>query len=120
MLHIYNNNKKLFRHSRPVRKIFNTVIGNTSLFQSRLAEKRALFQPNQSRFERSLPGPEKDNLIMDDTILKSATELVIKKTTEDNSNQRLAAVETGIKLLANQQNHIIELLNKMQTTTQRR
>ena len=90
-------------------------------FSPRLKEKRATFCPNMSPHERSLPQERTtDGLLVDKHILRSATELAVRRNraSEDASEaalseERVQRLEKGMKLLANQQNHIIELLGAL-------
>ena len=66
-----------------------------------------------------MPGPETDNLLLDRGILKSATELAVRKRQAEEERDgggaaalegRMAAMEKAMKLLAQQNNHLIELV----------
>ena len=103
----------------PIRWILTTIFGTTLLFNSRLTNKKAVFWPNKSRREQSLklPGPDgmreakvvKDNLILDDDIIESAKNLLVKK----QETGKLKQIEKSLLLLNKQQNLIIEMLNNM-------
>jgi hypothetical protein len=97
---------------RPVRKAIEAAIGNTLLFRTRLRQKRAVFYPNLSPFERSLPDKAKDNLRLDGPILKRAMELLAKKRSGLDVDARLESIEKAQLLQAKQLNHIIELLSR--------
>ncbi len=88
-----------------VRTAFATMMGNTLLFQSQLPEKKAVFQPNLSYYENNVAGSA---LILDDGIVQSAMAMLGARA---GSND-LATLEKGMKLLAQQQQYIIELLQK--------
>ena len=105
----------------PIRWLLTKIFGTTLLFNSRLTNKKAVFLPNKSRREQSLrlPGPEglredqhqsdNDNLILDDEIIESAKNLLVKKQEAGNLKQ----IEKSLLLLNKQQNLIIELLNNL-------
>lgn len=68
----------------------------------------AVFVPNKSSYEDSLPETKRDNLRLDGRILVQATSLVVGRKEQD---ERLARVEKALALIAEQNNHIIEKLN---------
>ena len=109
---------KAFYAVKPVRKFLEMLMGDTLLFQSRLKYKKAIFAPNRSRYEDSLPGPETDNLILDKNIITTATDLVVRRANENQVvdisglEAKLESLEKTVKLLAKQNNHLIELCNK--------
>ncbi len=70
-----------------------------------------MFVPNQTSYEDSLPGAERDDLRLDRSILSQATDIVVRRQKEEDE-ARLEAVEKALKLLARQNNHIIELLSE--------
>lgn len=104
---------KAYYSLKPVRKMCDAVIGNTQLFQSRLKKKEAIFFPNKTRFESSGPKAEKDNLILDGSILKAATEIVVRRKSNDDAGKRMERMEKDLLLLAKQNNYIIDLLKKL-------
>jgi transient receptor potential cation channel subfamily A protein 1 len=100
-----------------VQQCFEKVMGRTLIFGQKhgLTEKRAIFLPNQSNFERSRhPATEtgsslRSNLLLDEQILLSATTLL---STRAASNE-LAELQKGIKLVAKQQLYIMEILQEL-------
>ncbi len=86
-------------------------IQNVKFEKSRLRSKIAVFVPNQTSYEDSLPGAERDDLRLDRSILSQATDIVVRRQKEEDE-ARLEAVEKALKLLARQNNHIIELLSE--------
>ena len=105
----------------PIRLILTKIFGTTLLFNSRLKNKKSIFLPNKSRREQSLmlPGPDgtredktvKDNLILDDDIIESAKNLLVKK----QETGKLKQIEKSLLLLNKQQNLIIEMLNDLKS-----
>lgn len=75
----------------------------------RLRQKIAVFVPNKTAYEDSLPGSERDNLRLDSSILKEATRLVVRRAAEEDG-RRWERTEKALALIARQNNHIIELL----------
>ena len=51
----------------PLRRLLVALVGHTLLFPKRLKRKRAVFRPNESQHELSLPGgpANQDNLVLD-------------------------------------------------------
>ncbi len=76
-----------------------------------LRHKIAVFVPNKTAYEDSLPGSEHDNLRLDQSILRDATGIVVRRRQEEDA-ARLQEIEGALKLVAKQNNHIIELLKK--------
>jgi transient receptor potential cation channel subfamily A protein 1 len=97
-----------------VRKIVQGVIGNTLLFQWRLKGKKATFMPNQSQLEvgQSSLSSCRHTLLIDEHILVQATSLIKDRKQCSETTQ----IERGMKLMAKQQQHIIELLNNMKSS----
>merc|ERR1711915_92074 len=98
-----------------VRKIFS-IFGSSKflLFSERLHNKQAVFYPNTSKKEKSGPSGKKNDLILSENILMAAKGLVIKKNTiteEMETKKRLEKMEKSLLLLAEQQNHIISMIN---------
>ena len=119
-----------------LRKSHEQVFGlfgshNFLLFSSRLKQKQAVFYPNQSKKEQSGSKSERNDLILSNQILDEAKEknpvvknslkkhsknqgLIVRKNTltdEEETRQRLAKMEKSLLLLAEQQNHILSVLN---------
>ena len=114
---------------------WNQVFGlfgshNFLLFSSRLKQKQAVFYPNQSKKEQSGSKSERNDLILSNQILDAAKVniywikrkinseqnqgLIVRKnalTDEEETRQRLAKMEKSLLLLAEQQNHILSVLN---------
>ena len=110
---------------------------NFLLFSSRLKQKQAVFYPNQSKKEQSGGKAERNDLILSNQILDAAKVnaqnfqesknlhddmnwpnknqgLIVRKNTmteEEETRQRLAKMEKSLLLLAEQQNHILSVLN---------
>jgi len=98
-----------------VRKTFS-IFGSSKflLFSERLHNKQAVFYPNTSKKEKSGPSGIKNDLILSENILMAAKGLVIKKNTiteEMETKKRLEKMEKSLLLLAEQQNHIISMIN---------
>ena len=101
--------------------IFGT--NNFLLFSQRLWRKEAVFYPNRSKKES---GHHQErgcwscgDLVLPDPILEEAKGLVIKKNTiteEQETKRRLKDMEKALRLLANQQNHVIALINDMKSS----
>ena len=94
------------RKTRCLNSCFSKIVGNTLLFTDRLMNKRAVFQPNKSKKERSrLPGPNgsdeivKDKLVMDADILNNAKTLIIKKQEQDGLEELKLRIKSIEKVL---------------------
>merc|ERR1719192_2990375 len=97
------------------RKVFGLFGShNFLLFSARLKAKQAVFYPNQSKKEQSGSKAERNDLILSNQILDAAKGLIVRKNTmteEEETRQRLAKMEKSLLLLAEQQNHILSVLN---------
>jgi len=98
----------------PTRMAADVVVANTLLFQKRLRAKMAVFEPNLDTHERSLPGEKRDDLRLNNRILKEATLRLQEKKNEDQDEimKRVVKLEKGLSLVAKQNNLILELLKK--------
>lgn len=100
-----------------IKKVF-ALFGsrNFLLFSSRLQKKQAVFLPNKSKKEQSVAKDEKNDLILSEKILEAAKGLVVRKLTlteEEENRRRMEKMEKSLRLLADQQNHIINLLSQI-------
>ena len=97
----------------PLRKLLVTVVGHTLLFPRRLKRKRAVFRPNASQHELSLPGglAHTDNLVLDKKILSSATALVSKRKFASKVQSDIEGIKSTLMMLTQQQSMILEKLN---------
>ena len=99
--------------------IFGT--NNFLLFSKRLWRKEAVFHPNRSKKEKGEGAGQLGclncgDLKLPESILEEAKSLVIRRNTvteEMETQQRLRDMERALKLLADQQNHVISLINVM-------
>ena len=81
-----------------------------------MPNKQAVFYPNTSKKEKSGGSDGRNDLILSDGILTAAKGLVIKKNTlteEMEMKRRLEKMEKSLLLMAEQQNHIISMLNSI-------
>ena len=94
---------------------------NFLLFSKRLWRKEAVFHPNRSKKEKGKGAGQLSclscgDLKLPESILEEAKSLVIRRNTvteEMETQQRLRDMERALKLLADQQNHVISLINDM-------
>ena len=102
-----------------VQKLFSLVGSrNFLLFSERLKRKEAVFLPNKSKKERSNGTAARNDLILPESILEAARGLVIRKNTiteEQEMKKRLTDMEKALKLLAEQQNYVITLLQDVKS-----
>ena len=85
-------------------------------FSERLKKKQAVFYPNTSKKEQSLPTGVKNDLVLSESILEAANGLIIKKNTiteEQETKKRLKKMEKSLLLMAEQQNYIISMLKSI-------
>jgi len=100
-----------------IRKLFS-IFGSSKflLFSERLKKKQAVFYPNTSKKEQSLPTGVKNDLVLSESILEAAKGLIIKKNTiteEQETKKRLEKMEKSLLLMAEQQNYIISMLKSI-------
>ena len=97
---------------------------NFLLFSKRLWRKEAVFHPNRSKKEKGEGAGQLGclscgDLKLPESILEEAKGLVIRRNTvteEMETQKRLRDMERALKLLADQQNHVISLINDMKPT----
>ena len=96
---------------------------NFLLFSKRLWRKEAVFHPNRSKKEKGEGAGVGQpacltcgDLKLPGSILEEAKSLVIRRNTvtdDMETKKRLQDMERALKLLADQQNHVIDLINNM-------
>lgn len=127
------------RRRLAIQSVFNFFIGSTLLFKDRLITKKAVFLPNRSPVERSLPGPDlrdggpdlpsstrkrfitsagkggslNAQLVMDEDILENAKSLLSKRQEKglvDELSSKVLQMEKTLRFLSKQQQFLLETL----------
>ncbi len=74
----------------------------------------AVFVPNKTSYEDSLPGSSHDDLRLERGILRAATDIVASRERSGDDEERIRKIEDALKLVARQNNHIIQMLQQQQ------